>query len=82
MIAKGIDIYGKEHEFECSNGTVWHCHNKQLISLILPEGVEEVWCDNNKLTELTLPDSVEYLSADKEVTGLEKYMGKVTMDLF
>ena len=51
------------------------CGNNQLKELKLPEGVTHVYCRDNQLTELILPEGVKYLYADKEVPGLEKYMG-------
>ena len=51
------------------------CINNQLKELIIPEGVTHIHCYNNQLTELTLPEGVNWLWADKEVMGLEKYMG-------
>jgi len=58
------------------------CWGNQLIELILPEGMETVSCSNNQLTHLNLPESVKTLWADKEVLGLEKYIGKVEIELF
>ena len=58
-----------------------YCRNNQLTELIFPEGVTQVSCWNNQLTHLTLPDSVKRLWADKEVTGLEKHIGKVEINL-
>ena len=55
--------------------TYVYCRDNQLTELTIPEGVERVYCGNNQLTSLTFPDSVEYVIADKEVTGLEKYIG-------
>ena len=113
LTAKGIDIHGKEIEFECTLlKRIW-CPKEQLVSLIIPEGVTHVYCHNNpltelklpkgvtwvscrgnqlkelnlpegvtyvdcyrnQLTELILPKGVKYLYADKEITGLEKYIG-------
>ena len=54
--------------------SVW-CMNNQLTELIIPEGVTSVWCFNNKITHLDLPSSVRSLTADKEIIGLEKYIG-------
>jgi len=58
------------------------CNGNQLTELIIPMGVKSVHCRSNQLTELILPDSVEYLYADKEVMGLEKYIGKVKIRLW
>jgi len=57
------------------------CENNQLTELILPEGIDKVWCYGNQITQLTLPDSVKHLWADKKVSGLEKHIGKVTIEL-
>ena len=59
------------------------CAANQLTELILPEGIKSVSCEDNKITLLDIPDSVIELWADKEVTGLEKYIGtKMSIDLF
>ena len=82
MIAIGIDIHGEEREFDCTDGIV-SCSGRKLISIIIPEGVTHVFCHNNQLTELKLPESVIRLWTDKEVMGLEKYMGtKVNINLW
>ena len=51
------------------------CNSNQLTTLILPVGIEQISCDDNQLTELKLPEGVTRLFADKEVPGLEKYIG-------
>jgi len=58
-----------------------YCSDNQLTHLIIPEGVTYVSCYDNNITHLTLPNSVKYLKADKEVLGLERYMGKVEIEL-
>ena len=60
---------------------VW-CYNNKLTELILPEGVEFINCRNNLLTELTIPKSVTRLICDKEVSGLDKLIGKEDIDLW
>jgi len=60
---------------------IW-CWRNQLTELIIPEGVENVECEDNNITQLTLPSSVKHLWADKEVTGLEKHIGKVEIELW
>ena len=58
------------------------CDNNKLTELIFPEGVTRVSCRDNNITHLTLPSSFTDLWADKEITGLERYMGKIYMDLY
>jgi len=48
----------------------------------LPMGVTYVYCQGNQLTELILPMEMIELYADKEVMGLEKYIGKVKIRLW
>ena len=57
------------------------CWDNQLTELIIPEGVYFVNCSNNQITHIDLSDSVTKLVADKEVPGLEKYMGTVSIEL-
>ena len=60
-----------------------YCGGNQLTELTLPEGVTSVWCFDNKITHLSLPDSLEFIRADKEVMGLEKYIGtEITVRLW
>ena len=75
IFATGIDIHGRKIGFDYSDGWL-SCYGNKLISLNIPEGVKNVHCSNNQLTELILPEGVNWLWADKEVLGLEKYMGK------
>ena len=75
MVAKGIDINREEREFDYSDGWLY-CNNNQLTELVIPEGVTHVYCVFNQITHLTIPDSVEWVSADKEVPGLEVYIGE------
>ena len=35
---------------------------KDIIELVLPEGVQTVYCYNNQLTTLTLPEGVQTVS--------------------
>ena len=58
------------------------CRNNKLSELKLPESVKEVSCYDNKLTELIIPESVELLICDKEVIGLEEFIGKIKIDLW
>ena len=60
---------------------VW-CINNKLTKLIITEGVKYVWCNNNQLTELKLPESVTMLSCDKEIKGLEEFIGKIEIELW
>ena len=57
LIAKGIDIYGKEHKFDCKGGELRGSHS-HLVSLTVPKGVDWVYCSSNQLTELILPEGV------------------------
>ena len=81
MVAVGITSEGKIIEIDCSYD-ILHCYSKDLVSLDIPEGVIKVSCHNNKLTELILPDSVTRLICDKEVIGLEEFIGKIDIELW
>ena len=62
--------------------TYLHCENNQLTKLKVPEGVITVWCYNNKLSELLIPESVTSLKCDKEIKGLEKFIGEIRIVLW
>ena len=60
---------------------VW-CYNNQLSELILPEGVTNVYCHNNLLTELIIPNGVKTVYCDKEIKGLEEFIGNIKIELW
>ena len=62
MLAIGYNSKGERKEFDCFNCFDFKsllCSNKDLISLILPEGVISVYCHDNNLSELIIPSGVE-----------------------
>ena len=67
MIAKGIDINGKELTFNVNEFGSVYCSNNNLTELIIPEGCKYVYCDNNNLTELILPEGCKYVFCDANV---------------
>ena len=78
MVAVGYTSKGERLEFECVNGNL-ACSNSDLVSLV---GVKRIYSWNNQLSELFIPESVEYLYCDKEIKGLEEFIGNVNIKLW
>ena len=57
MVGVGITSKGKRLEFVCND--ILSCHNSDLVSLEVPDGVKSVYCYGNQLTELIIPKSVK-----------------------
>ena len=44
---------------------------KNIVELVLPSGIKNVWCANNQLKELILPSSIiEVWCSSNQITGL------------
>ena len=80
MVAVGITSKGNSIEFECND--ILFCSYEDLVSLEVPEGVKKVWCRDNKLTKLKIPESVTMLICDKEIIGLEEFIGEIYIELW
>jgi hypothetical protein len=63
----GYDI---KYELYNRKGNYLSCCD--IIELVIPDGVKEVYCSNNNLTELIIPDQVEYIDCDdNQLTKLD-----------
>jgi hypothetical protein len=49
-----------KHELIQTN-TIFNLQQLNIIELVIPSQVKNVWCNHNQLTELDIPDSVEYV---------------------
>ena len=81
----GYTIDGEKKEYSsrlCNIQSKLYAPRDNLVSLEIAEGIAIVKCWNNPIEELVLPDSVRILTCDKQVKGLEKYIGKVKMELW
>ena len=78
MVAIGYTSKGEIKEFRCRYGYLY-CSNSDLVSLV---GVKRIYSWNNQLSELFIPESVEYLYCDKEIKGLEEFIGNVNIKLW
>ena len=79
-IAIGIDVNGKEIEFDFYGGYL-NCEYRNLVSLTVPEGVTHVWCHNNQLTELIIPEGVERVECEyNQITRLDMPDSVVWLD--
>ena len=72
MVATGIDVHGKEHEFRLSLLGHLYCSDCQLVSLKIPERATHIWCYNNQLTELIIPEgAVQVDCIGNKITHLD-----------
>lgn len=55
---------GERVELELVSQYALHLNDKDIVELVLPLGVKEVYCFNNKLKELVLPKSVIFIYCD------------------
>ena len=61
-MSKGYYITKSGERVTLKSAKTINVSNKDIIELVLPEGVHTVWCDNNQLTTLTLPEGVQTVS--------------------
>ena len=71
MINQGYYITSKGEKVIIDYQEYIRLSNKNIVELILPSGVKNVWCHNNQIKELLLPSGIQNVYCENNnITGL------------
>ena len=73
---KGYYITSSREKVALEAAVTIDVSHKNIVELVLPEGVQYVYCSNNQLTTLTLPEGVQTVYCDDLIFDVNKYLGK------
>ena len=70
---KGYYITDTGEKVEFEHSSLISIHGKNIITLVIPDGVTTVYCNSRLLKELILPDGMEYVRCDLRAVDIIKY---------
>ena len=70
---KGYYITDTSEKVEFEHSSLISIHSKNIITLVIPDGVTSVYCNSRLLKELILPDSVGLVRCDLRAVDIIKY---------